>query len=106
MPSSWEPCGIGQLLAMRDTLYLQDEIPDKALDEKLPPYYRPEDGSEIHEYLMTRRRALAGSLPRRLPRVEGHASRQAHDRLGHAGGDESSAGGADHRGLLAPSALT
>ncbi len=58
-----------QLLAMRDTLYLQDEIPEKALDEKLPPYYRPEDGSEIHEYLMTRRRALAGSLPRRLPRV-------------------------------------
>jgi pyruvate dehydrogenase E1 component len=58
-----------QLLAMRDTLYLQEEIPEKALDEKLPPYYRPTDGSEIHEYLMTRRRALAGSLPRRLPRV-------------------------------------
>ncbi|HVT76615.1 MAG TPA: pyruvate dehydrogenase (acetyl-transferring), homodimeric type, partial [Acidimicrobiales bacterium] len=59
-----------QLLAMRDTLYLQEEIPEKALDEKLPPYYRPADGSEIHEYLMTRRKALAGSLPRRLPRVK------------------------------------
>jgi pyruvate dehydrogenase E1 component len=58
-----------QLLAMRDTLYLQEEIPEKALDEKLPPYYRPADGSEIHEYLMTRRKALDGSLPRRLPRV-------------------------------------
>ncbi|MEY2474072.1 MAG: pyruvate dehydrogenase component, partial [Actinomycetota bacterium] len=58
-----------QLLTMRDTLYLQEEIPEKALDEKLPPYYRPAEGSEIHEYLMTRRRALAGSLPRRLPRV-------------------------------------
>ncbi|HVV36208.1 MAG TPA: pyruvate dehydrogenase (acetyl-transferring), homodimeric type [Acidimicrobiales bacterium] len=59
-----------QLLAMRDTLYLQEEIPEKALDDKLPPYYRPADGSEIHEYLMTRRKALAGSLPRRLPRVK------------------------------------
>ncbi|MBA2607551.1 MAG: pyruvate dehydrogenase (acetyl-transferring), homodimeric type [Actinobacteria bacterium] len=58
-----------QLLAMRDTLYLQDEIPEAALDEKLPPYYRPADGSDIHEYLMTRRKALDGSLPRRLPRV-------------------------------------
>ena len=58
-----------QLLAMRDTLYLQEEIPESALNEKLPPYYRPAEGSEIYEYLMMRRRALAGSLPRRLPRV-------------------------------------
>ncbi|MDP1794751.1 MAG: pyruvate dehydrogenase (acetyl-transferring), homodimeric type [Acidimicrobiales bacterium] len=58
-----------QLKLMRDTLYMQEEIPDEVLEADLPPYYRPAEGSDIHEYLMTRRRALAGALPRRLPRV-------------------------------------
>jgi len=57
-----------QLLAMRETLYLQEEIPDKALAGDSPPYYRPAEGSPTHEYLMTRRRALDGSIPRRLAR--------------------------------------
>ena len=57
-----------QLVALRDTLYLQDQIPDKALEEKYPPYYRPEEGSPEHEYLMERRRALDGSMPRRVVR--------------------------------------
>jgi pyruvate dehydrogenase E1 component len=30
-----------QLLALRDRLYLQEEIPDEALDADEPPYYRP-----------------------------------------------------------------
>jgi len=57
-----------QLLALRDTLYLHEEIPEAALDEEDPPYYRPADGTPEHEYLMTRRRALHGSLPRRVMR--------------------------------------
>ena len=55
-----------QLLAMRDRLFLQDEIPESALSGKNPPYYRPAEGSPEHEYLMTRRKALGGSIPRRL----------------------------------------
>src|SRR5437588_8400568 len=49
-----------QLLLLRDRLYLQDQIPEESLDEKLPPYYRPADDSPEHEYLMQRRRALDG----------------------------------------------
>ncbi|HZT65621.1 MAG TPA: pyruvate dehydrogenase (acetyl-transferring), homodimeric type [Acidimicrobiales bacterium] len=61
-----------QLMTLRDRLYLQEEIPDTALDAKLPPYYRPPEGSPAWEYLMARRRELAGPMPRRLvrPRVE------------------------------------
>ena len=56
-----------QLRELRERLYLQEEIPEQAVDEEheLPPYYRPEEGSEIHEYLMERRRALGGSVPKR-----------------------------------------
>ncbi|HEV7887213.1 MAG TPA: pyruvate dehydrogenase (acetyl-transferring), homodimeric type, partial [Acidimicrobiales bacterium] len=57
-----------QLLTLRDTLYLQDQIPEAALDEKYPPYYRPAEGSVEYEYLMERRRALDGSMPRRVVR--------------------------------------
>ena len=58
-----------QLLTLRDRLYLQEEIPDEALDAELPPYYRPAEGSTAHDYLMTRRRRLGGSLPRRIVRT-------------------------------------
>jgi len=58
----------GQLLALRDRLHLSDEIPDEALQADAPPYYRPAEGSETHDYLMARRRALAGSIPRRVVR--------------------------------------
>ncbi len=57
-----------QLRALRDTLWLADEIPDEALQADAPPYYRPPEGSEAHEYLMARRRVLSGSLPRRVVR--------------------------------------
>ena len=60
----------GQLKAMRDRLHLQEEIPDEALNPEDPPYYRPAEGSEAHEYLMGRRRQLAGSLPRRVVRKQ------------------------------------
>src|SRR3984957_15691847 len=56
------------LLALRDRLYLQDEIPDEALDGAQPPYYRPEPGSAVAEYMARRRGALSAPLPRRLVR--------------------------------------
>ncbi|HEV3402407.1 MAG TPA: pyruvate dehydrogenase (acetyl-transferring), homodimeric type, partial [Acidimicrobiales bacterium] len=55
-----------ELRAFRARLYLEDEIPDEALDADLPPYFRPAEGSEAYEYMMERRRALAGSLPKRV----------------------------------------
>ncbi len=68
-----------QLLALRDRLYLQEEIPDEALDAEQPPYYRPPEGSPAHEYLSGRRKVLAGPLPDadRAPR---HASCGARPR--------------------------
>ncbi|MGH9098969.1 MAG: transketolase-like TK C-terminal-containing protein, partial [Acidimicrobiales bacterium] len=57
-----------QLRALRDRLYLADEIPDEALDADVPPYYRPPEGSEAYEYLMGRRKVLAGTIPRRVVR--------------------------------------
>jgi pyruvate dehydrogenase E1 component len=57
-----------QLVLLRDRLYLQEEIPDEALDADEPPYYRPPKGSPAHEYLTARRKVLAGPLPSRVVR--------------------------------------
>ncbi len=57
-----------QLLALRDRLFLRDEIPERDLDADLPPYYRPPAGSPAAEYLAERRQVLGGSLPRRAVR--------------------------------------
>jgi pyruvate dehydrogenase E1 component len=58
-----------QLRVLRDRLYMQDEIPEEALESGDPPYYRPPVDSLEHEYLMQRRRALDGPLPRRTTRI-------------------------------------
>jgi pyruvate dehydrogenase E1 component len=58
-----------QLVTLRDRLYLHDEIPDEALEGDDPPYYRPSEDSVEYQYLMERRRALAGSIPKRTTRV-------------------------------------
>jgi pyruvate dehydrogenase E1 component len=55
-----------QLALLRDRLFLQEEIPESALDADMPPYYRPAEGSPEHEYLMQRRRGLDGPLPSRV----------------------------------------
>ncbi|CAB4706700.1 unannotated protein [freshwater metagenome] len=47
----------------RDTLHL--EIPDEKLDKYLPPYFKPADDSDEAKYLIERRSALGGSIPRR-----------------------------------------
>jgi len=55
-----------QLRALRDRLYLGEEIPDSALDADLPPYYRPPEGSLAQQYLQARAKLLAGPLPSRV----------------------------------------
>ncbi len=55
-----------QLRALRDRLHLEEEIPDEALEADLPPYYRPPEGSPAHQYLVARRRLLAGPVPSRV----------------------------------------
>ena len=54
---------LDDLKGFRDRL--QIPIDDDALDEKLPPYYRPGDDSDITRYLHERRQALGGYLPKR-----------------------------------------
>jgi pyruvate dehydrogenase E1 component len=59
-----------QLRALRDRLYLHDEIPEEALAEDVEaPYFKPEPDSPEMRYLLERRRALDGSLPRRVVRT-------------------------------------
>ena len=54
-----------QLRTLRDTLHLNDEIPDSALSGDDPPYFRPAEDSVEYQYMMERRRALGGSVPKR-----------------------------------------
>jgi pyruvate dehydrogenase E1 component len=58
-----------QLRKLRDTLHLQDEIPDSALNAEDPPYYRPPHDSIEYQYMMERRRALGGAVPMRSTAV-------------------------------------
>jgi pyruvate dehydrogenase E1 component len=58
--------GEAELHAFRDLLELP--ISDKRLAEAKPPYYHPGADSDEVEYLLMRRRALGGLLPRRVVR--------------------------------------
>jgi pyruvate dehydrogenase E1 component len=51
------------LKAFRDRLHL--EVPDRDLDDGIPPYLHPGRDSDEFAYLMERRRALGGAVPRR-----------------------------------------
>ena len=55
---------LDDLKGLRDRLYL--DIPDSALDEKLPPYFKPAADSEELRYMAERRRRLGGAMPRRM----------------------------------------
>ncbi|MGA2834984.1 MAG: pyruvate dehydrogenase (acetyl-transferring), homodimeric type [Acidimicrobiales bacterium] len=59
-----------QLRALRDRLFLHEEIAEADLDADLPPYYRPAADSAAGRYLAERRRALGGPIPRRVVRAE------------------------------------
>jgi len=54
-----------ELLALRERLHLEDEIPESSLADDRAPYYRPDEDSPEYEYLVQRRRALGGSIPKR-----------------------------------------
>ncbi|MGI9623978.1 MAG: pyruvate dehydrogenase (acetyl-transferring), homodimeric type [Acidimicrobiales bacterium] len=58
-----------QLLELRQRLHLIDEIPEEALDDGMPPYYRPPEDSDEYRYMVDRRRALDGPVPARLNRT-------------------------------------
>ena len=57
-----------QLIVLRDRLFLKDEIPDSAFDNDQMPYYRPPADSVEYQYMTERRRALGGSIPKRVTR--------------------------------------
>src|SRR5260370_19744429 len=59
-----------ELRAFRERLYLQEQIPDEALDADLPPYFRPSEDSPEFRYMVERRKALSGSIPRRTLRAK------------------------------------
>ncbi len=56
-------------MSMEDILIFRDRlqipIADEKLDPYLPPYYHPGKDSDEYRYLMERRSALGGSLPKR-----------------------------------------
>ncbi|MGB0112644.1 MAG: pyruvate dehydrogenase (acetyl-transferring), homodimeric type [Ilumatobacteraceae bacterium] len=58
-----------QMLEMRDRLHLQDEIPEEDFDEKNPPYIKMAKDSIEYQYMMERRKALDGFLPKRTTTV-------------------------------------
>lgn len=56
-----------QLLTLRDTLHLDEEIPTEALEgDSVPPYHRPGPGTPEYQYLTERRAELGGPLPQRV----------------------------------------
>ncbi len=59
-----------QLKLLRDRLYLNDEIPDSALEAGEPPFFRPDPNSVEYQYMAERRQALSGSLPHRVVRAK------------------------------------
>ena len=57
-----------QLMELRSRLHMENEIDEKDLADGIPPYYRPAPDSEEIRYMMDRRRALDGAVPRRVVR--------------------------------------
>ena len=55
-----------QLLDLRARLKLDDEIPTETIDSDNPPYIRPAKDSIEYQYMMERRRALDGPIPKRV----------------------------------------
>ena len=55
-----------QLFDLRARLRLEDEIPDEHVADGIPDYYRPAVDSPEYQYLLQRRKALDGPLPKRV----------------------------------------
>ena len=58
-----------QLVALRNRLYLHEEIPEDSIHADDPPYYIPAEDSVEFQYMLERRRALGGSLPKRTTKA-------------------------------------
>ncbi len=54
-----------QLLDLRERLNLHEEIPEDEIQADNPPYFRPAEDSIEYQYMMERRKALGGAVPRR-----------------------------------------
>jgi pyruvate dehydrogenase E1 component len=54
-----------QILDLRERLHLHDEIPEDLIQADNPPYFRPAEDSIEYQYMMERRKALGGPLPKR-----------------------------------------
>ncbi|WP_420450854.1 pyruvate dehydrogenase (acetyl-transferring), homodimeric type [Ilumatobacter sp.] len=54
-----------QIVALRDRLYMHDEIPEDAIEAEDPPYFKPSEDSVEWQYMMERRKALDGFVPTR-----------------------------------------
>ncbi len=59
-----------ELKALRDRLKLQAEVPDEALEQGEPPFFRPAQESAEYQYMAERRRARGGPLPKRAVHYE------------------------------------
>ncbi|ARF55165.1 pyruvate dehydrogenase (acetyl-transferring), homodimeric type [Streptomyces gilvosporeus] len=59
---------VADLKGFRDRLHLP--IPDKDLEDGLPPYYHPGRNSEEIQYMHDRRKALGGYVPTRVVRAK------------------------------------
>ena len=59
-----------QIKNLRDRLFMQDELPDELLESAdVVPYFKPKEDSVEYQYLVERRRALSGSIPRRTTKA-------------------------------------
>ena len=54
-----------QILDLRERLHLHEEIPEEVIQADNLPYFRPGPDSIEFQYMMERRKALGGSIPKR-----------------------------------------
>ena len=89
-----------QLKLLRERLHLQEEVPEDALaDDKEPPYIQLGEDSEIRQYMLDRRLALDGSLPRRVVRTKRKLELPGQGGLRGGAGWLRQAGGVHHHRL-------
>ena len=73
---------------------MQDEIPADSIEADDPPYFKPSENSVEYQYMMERRKALDGSVPKRNTRVRKAMSlpvdKTYNEMWGGSGGQEVS----------------
>ena len=93
-----------QLLDLRDRLYLHDAIPEDSIDEKNPPYIKLAKDSIEYQYMMERRKALDGSIPKRTTVARRKMELPGRQAVRRAARRLERAGGVDDDGLHPPAA--